>query len=157
MKNEPIKSLFTSGKMHKDSFENYPVKAIDYPKLTATMDNALLLNQTTTNLKPITSPPSGMEVGTGMIEFQWHRASIDEHTDDVDTEVFFQLYVLDLINKIQNYSDKRPYFSYYDVDKQKMQCRLEKQSSVIFSPSLEHSMVYYGAEYLVAIRSVCKR
>jgi hypothetical protein len=41
MKIEPIKSLFTKGKMSKDCFENYPVKATDYPKLTKAMDAAL--------------------------------------------------------------------------------------------------------------------
>jgi len=155
MKIEPIKSLFTKGKMGKDCFDNYPVKAIDYPNLTKAMDSALLLNQTTANLKPITSPPSGSEVGVGMIEFQWHRASIDEHTDDVAEDAFFQMYVVDIIKKINSYSDKRPYFSCYNSDKKKMTYRLEKHSTVIFSPSLEHSMIYYGAEYLVAIRSVC--
>jgi hypothetical protein len=156
MKIEPIKSLFTKGKMSKDCFENYPVKATDYPNLTKAMDAALLLNQTTAHLKPITEPPSGAEVGRGMIEFQWHRASIDEHTDDVDEDVFFQMYVVDLINKIDSYSDKRPYFSCYNSHKEKMTCRLEKHSTVIFAPRYEHSMVYYGAEYLVAIRSVYK-
>jgi hypothetical protein len=156
MKMEPIKSLFSKGKMNKDCFENYPVKATDYPNLTKAMDAALLLNQTTANLKPITSPPSGAEVGVGMIEFQWHRASIDEHTDDVDMDVFFQMYVVDLFYKIDSYSDKRPYFSCYNSDKEKMTCRLDKHSTVIFSPRLEHSMIYYGAEYLVAIRSVYK-
>jgi hypothetical protein len=156
MKIEPIKSLFTKGKMNKDCFENYPVKATDYPNLTKAMDAALLLNKTTAHLKPITAPPSGSEVGTGRIEFQWHRASIDEHTDDVDEDVFFQMYVVDLINKIDSYSDRRPYFSCYNSYKKKMTCRLEKHSSVIFMPRYEHSMVYYGAEYLVAIRSVYK-
>lgn len=156
MKIESIKSLFSKGKMNKDCFENYPVKAMDYPNLTKVMDAALLLNQTTANLKPIAEPPSGSEVGSGMIEFQWHRASIDEHTDDVDDDVFFQMYVVDIINKIDSYSDKRPYFSCYNSDKKKMTCRLEKYSTVVFSPAFAHSMVYYGAEYLVAIRSVCK-
>jgi hypothetical protein len=155
MKIEPIKSLFAKGKMRKDYFENYPVKATDYPNLTKAMDAALLLNQTTAHLKSITSSPSGSEVGKGMIEFQWHRASIDEHTDDVDKEVFFQMYVVDIIFKIDTLSDKRPYFQCYNSDKEKMTCRLEKYSSVIFAPRYEHSIVYYGAEYLVAIRSVC--
>jgi hypothetical protein len=156
MKIEPIKSLFTKGKMSKDCFENYPVKATDYPNLVKAMDAALLLNQTTAPLQPITSPPSGSEVGKGMIEFQWHRASIDEHTDDVEEGVFFQMYVVDLFYKIDTLSDKRPHFSCYNSYKEKMTSRLEKYSSVIFMPRYEHSMVYYGAEYLVAIRSVCK-
>jgi hypothetical protein len=156
MKIEPIEPLFTNGKLSKDCFENYPVKAVDYPNLTKAMDAALLLNQTTAHLKPITTPPSGSEVGTGRIEFQWHRASIDEHTDDVDGDIFFQMYVVDLINKIDSYSDKRPQFSWYNSDKEKMTCRLDKHSTVVFAPRYEHSMIYYGAEYLVAIRSVCK-
>jgi hypothetical protein len=156
MKIEQIEPLFTTGKLSKDCFENYPVEAVDYPNLTKAMDTALLLNQTTANLKPIASPPSGAEVGKGRIEFQWHRASIDEHTDDVDRDVFFQMYVVDLINKIDSYSDKRPQFSCYNSDKEKMTCRLDKHSTVIFMPRLEHSMIYYGAEYLVAIRSVYK-
>jgi hypothetical protein len=156
MKIEPIKTLFTKGKMSKDCFENYPVKATDYPNLTKAMDAALLLNQTTAHLKPITAPPSGSEVGRCMIEFQWHRASIDEHTDDVDEDVFFQMYVVDLINKIDSYSDKRPHFSWYNSDKENRTTRLQRNSTVVFMPRYEHSMVYYGAEYLVAIRSVCK-
>ena len=156
MKMERVKSLFGKGLMSKDSFENYPVKAIDYPVLTKMMDKSLLMHPSTSNLKPITNPPSGAEVGMGMIEFQWHRSSIDKHTDDVAKDVFFQMFVLDIINKIDSYSDKRPYFSCYNSNKQLITTRLEKHSTVVFAPRLEHSMVYYGAEYLVAIRSVVK-
>lgn len=95
-------------------------------------------------------------IGRKNIEIQWHQASVEEHTDDVELALF-KLVVLGLKRTVDTQFDIRPVFSYYDYRGKKHSERLNAGDVVIFSPRKKHSMVYYGAEYLVAMVDVYRK
>lgn len=95
-------------------------------------------------------------IGIKNVEIQWHQASVEEHTDDVELALF-KLVVLGLKRAADSQFDIRPVFSYYDYRGKKHSERLNSGDVVIFNPRKKHSMVYYGAEYIVAMVDVYRK
>lgn len=95
-------------------------------------------------------------IGSKNVEIQWHQASVEEHTDDVELALF-KLVVLGLKRAADTKFDTRPVFSYHDYSGKKHSERLNAGDVVIFNPRKKHSMAYYGAEYLVAMVDVYRK
>lgn len=152
-----VKVLFESGKsLCINEFTNMEYPSSDFPLIWKEMDWLIEY--------PFKAPAKGEKtIGTGLgitpgyIDFQLHDVSIEAHTDDVISGIYFQLVVLSLDDcGGSEYLEKRPTMSYFTPEGKKVTTKLDEGSSLVFNPRKLHSVVYYGYKYLVAIRSVVK-
>lgn len=145
---------FTSHELQKNEFAN-PVKKDACPEIASLMQSSVpdSIFEEDHSLKGGSYDSS---IGSKIVELQWHQASVEEHTDDVELALF-KLVVLGLKRAVDTQFDIRPVFSYYDYRGKKHSERLNAGDVVIFNPRKKHSMVYYGAEYLVAMVDVYRK
>lgn len=156
---QKVRTLFSREKsdFRINEFDNRQIHKSVLPFLWSWFDNTISqeqfipINRSTSTLQPVIEPE--------MIDIQCHNRSIFPHTDDIPKGQYFQLVVLDLkaTNKSKwTFNEERPVFSYYDGNGHKHSQRLLVGDSVVFNPRREHSMIYYGDIYTVAIRTVVK-
>lgn len=150
-----VKSLFSPkiSRCYKDEFSNEPMSREQFPKIWKLMDDKLDYRVVATN----NSKGYDVSVPKDMIDFQWHRSSIEEHTDDIAPKTYFQVALIDVVRKVKSGYDTRPLFTFYDIDGKKQSSRLVPEDCVIFNPRRPHSMIYYGSEYVVALRTVVRK
>lgn len=141
----------SSKKLWKNEFANTQSKT-EYPILASLLEEAHTDGVFEEDFSPeMVSGDSS--IGRKNIEIQWHQASVEEHTDDV-CMAFFKMVVLGLKRAADTQFDIRPVFNYYDYHGKNRSMRLQAGDVVIFNPRKNHSMIYYGAEYMVAMVDV---
>lgn len=150
-----FKSFFTSGGFAYNDFANHSVGYDVLPDLWKHMDRFIPSGMTSQFLS--TNHRSHFEIAPGHVELQIHDRSIEEHTDSIKQSEYFQLVVVStrMKGKPCGYTTK-PVMNFYDETGQKRKAVLMSGKSIVFNPRKPHSVIYYGEEYGVAIRTVRK-
>lgn len=149
-----INALFKSGRAEKNAFDHPDIALCEISGLQSEMDS-MLINEEGFKFKQVRDfmyldgAPK-----RGYVSIQRHSVSVEEHTDDVSTGVYFQCYVVSLRTVTETRYDNRPEFRYYDAQGRSNRTRIDEGYSIIFNPRRKHSLIFHGDECTLAIRSV---
>jgi hypothetical protein len=153
---QKVKDLFNSNVLYTNEFANKEQPCSEFPLIWEEMNLLLEYPCIVPDVnKKLPFSDFGLSVSSCHIDFQCHDTSIDEHTDDVERGIYFQLMVVSLDECTGGkYRDKRPEIVYFGVDGKKNRTRLDVNTSIVFNPRKPHSVIYYRYKYTVAVRSV---
>lgn len=90
------------------------------------------------------------------LNFQIWDISVPQHKDQTDLGELFLLCPVEMRKKSHFDFDQSPVFSYIDQYKKRKTEKLVEEDCVVFNPRHNHSVMYQGYDYLIAIVSVKK-
>lgn len=97
------------------------------------------------------------EMPPGKFELQLHDHSVQEHTDDITSGVYFGIKVLEIKKVSDSYYTSLPLFSYRGAAGEKMSVMFaEDDNIIVFNPRKPHKLDYYGKSVKLALFSVVK-
>jgi len=96
---------------------------------------------------PCLRDPRSFAIQKHRFELQTHSRSVEEHTDDVSSGVYFGLMPVKRRLKVRT---SRPYETCtvfnFKLGRGRLQRRLEVGDMTVFNPRAPHSLIYYGEE-----------
>lgn len=149
-----LKRLFSKKNekpFRKNCFMNREPSFCEYPNILKLLDDNLPSNF----VSEIAGKPSTIK--SNHFSCQWHQASVESHSDDLYTHEYIQILIVDSMLKVDYHGyDTRPVFNYVKPEGAKISVHVNQYDVFIFDASKPHSVIFYGEEYLVVMRSVWK-